>query len=648
MRRSAKRGGLVAAAFFAVALAATANVGTVKKVLSGDVVQIGDAFKARLTGLRAPGLDEPLGIEICAFTKRELEGQTVRLLTWTTDNTASGIVHDDEGYPFVQVFYGKGSATSFNEVLLKKGYARVDPKYLPDGLKHYLDLEKEAREKGLGVWKGHDAPPAAPQGRLDPFAGVRDRIVRAIEEQKIPSVSLAVVRDGEIVWEEAFGLADVEKKIAATPETVYPIASATKPFTATALMILVERGLVDLDRPAADYLPPASLKAFEGDVAGATIRRLLQHTSGLAMFWDFYHEETSRPRPPLETILRRYAIIVSPPGGDFNYSNLGYTILESVVERVSGKPYPDFMAGEVFRPLGLSRTAVLTGPPDRPDVARKYGPSLALVPFCDHATRGASGIHATAYDMASFLLLHLGRLRADQKPILQPRSINTMRTARDPDVHDSSYAFGWETGRRFGYPLVTHGGAMDGCRAHLAMIPSEGLGVAVLINGENVPSIQVCDGIFAALLPRYAGAMSAGTAGPGVPSASPFKPPAETVGTWEGTVKTWEGTIPVRLVVAADGRVEIFRLGPDGAPGEGLSPLKPPTLNRGIVVIHFPQLFAASDASAPSHRTVLGLHLRGNRLSGEANTIASDMSYSFPSYVELTSVKDRGGAPGGH
>ena len=77
----------------------------------------------------------------------------MKLFTWTRDNTAAGIVYDEQGYARVQIFYGKGAAVSFNEVMLKKGYARVDPKYLPDDLKHYLDLEKEAREKGLGIWK---------------------------------------------------------------------------------------------------------------------------------------------------------------------------------------------------------------------------------------------------------------------------------------------------------------------------------------------------------------------------------------------------------------------------------------------------------------------------------------------------------------
>lgn len=148
-----ERAVLAAAILIAAAIYAAANIGVVKKVLGGDLVQIGDTFLARLTGIRAPERSEPLGHEIYEFTKRELEGQTVKLFTWTKDNTAAGIVYDSQGYARVQVFYGKGAAVSFNEVMLKKGYARVDPEFLPDELKHYHALEKEARETGLGIWK---------------------------------------------------------------------------------------------------------------------------------------------------------------------------------------------------------------------------------------------------------------------------------------------------------------------------------------------------------------------------------------------------------------------------------------------------------------------------------------------------------------
>ena len=132
---------------------ANANTGIVKKVLSGDRVQIGETFVARLTGIKVPPRDQTLGFKIYDFSKRELEGKTVKFFTWTVDNTAKGIVRDKNGYPFVEIEYWKGEFISFNEVLLIKGYARVDRKYLPENLKHYIDLEKEAQENGLGIWQ---------------------------------------------------------------------------------------------------------------------------------------------------------------------------------------------------------------------------------------------------------------------------------------------------------------------------------------------------------------------------------------------------------------------------------------------------------------------------------------------------------------
>jgi len=97
-----------------------------------------------------------MGYKIYDFTKRELEGKVVKLFTWTTDNTASGIVRNEENQAFVQIYCGKGFAVNFNELLLKRGYARVNKKYLPQELEHYLELEKEARVKKLGIWAEGD------------------------------------------------------------------------------------------------------------------------------------------------------------------------------------------------------------------------------------------------------------------------------------------------------------------------------------------------------------------------------------------------------------------------------------------------------------------------------------------------------------
>ena len=151
---SDKRDRLIFIALFmlVIPVSALANTGVIKKVLSGDCIQIGDSFIARFTGIVSPPRNDVLGEKIYDFTKRELEGKTVKIFTWTTVNTREGIVYDEKGHAFVQIFYGKGLSISFNEVLLKKGYARVDHKYLPEDMKHYIDLEKEAREKELGIW----------------------------------------------------------------------------------------------------------------------------------------------------------------------------------------------------------------------------------------------------------------------------------------------------------------------------------------------------------------------------------------------------------------------------------------------------------------------------------------------------------------
>lgn len=138
---------------------AIANNLTVTKVLSGDVVQFGD-FTARLTGIKALPKEHNLGYGIYNFTKSELEGKIVKVFTWTTDNTAAGIVYDEEGRAFVQIYYGKDMDKSFNEFLLEMGYAEVDEEYIPEDLKErYLEIQKKARAKEIGIWsKGEQSP----------------------------------------------------------------------------------------------------------------------------------------------------------------------------------------------------------------------------------------------------------------------------------------------------------------------------------------------------------------------------------------------------------------------------------------------------------------------------------------------------------
>lgn len=149
---------------------------------------------------------------------------------------------------------------------------------------------------------------------LAPADIVKSRILQLMEVQRLPSVCAAVVKDGEAQFEECFGFADLEKKVTATPDTMYALASMTKPLTATGLMTLVERGRVDLDRPANDYLGDAKLVAYVGDASGATVRRLLHCTSGLPEHVNIYYANEKWRRPPMEQSIRRYGFLVTAPG----------------------------------------------------------------------------------------------------------------------------------------------------------------------------------------------------------------------------------------------------------------------------------------------------------------------------------------------
>jgi len=129
-----------------------ANTLVVREIRSGGVIVFSDSFQPRLTGLVVPGVDHRLGLAIRNFIKESIGGQRVSVFTWTTDNTAAGIVHDEDGRPFVQIVYGTECDLKLNEILLKKGYAQVDKEFLPEDCHHFIEIEMSAQAKRLGIW----------------------------------------------------------------------------------------------------------------------------------------------------------------------------------------------------------------------------------------------------------------------------------------------------------------------------------------------------------------------------------------------------------------------------------------------------------------------------------------------------------------
>jgi CubicO group peptidase (beta-lactamase class C family) len=403
--------------------------------------------------------------------------------------------------------------------------------------------------------------PTATAAGVDPFGTVRAHIEQLVAEGQVPSMAVAVARGGEIVWEEGFGLADRERDIPATEHTPYPLASISKPLTATGLMILVERGLVNLDSPVNDYLGEAKLQARVGDAAEATVRRVASHTSGLPLHSQhFYDDEPHRP-PPMGETIHRYGNLVTAPGERYQYSNLGYGLLGHVMSRVSGKNYADFMREEVFVPLGMEHTSVHVGPGLEEGQAVKYTPDGLVVPPCDTDSPGASAIYSSAHDLVRFAMLHLKNHLPDQRAIITESAIDEMQRPspetgpmREWEREGSGYGIGWFIGIADDrLRVVQHSGWTVGVSTVLALVPEENLAVAVLSNTQSPWPDAILIEIVCALL--------SGQPEEFLPPADraadepPFAPPPELVGSWRGPVHTYEGEVALVLEIGESGSI---------------------------------------------------------------------------------------------
>ncbi|MCF7809854.1 thermonuclease family protein [bacterium] len=142
---------------FSVVIAITvtpvsANTLVIKKVHDGDTIECEGGFKAHISGVNTPDLDEKFGQKVFEFTKNELEGELVAVYSYTLNNNADGIVYDKDGYAFMKIMYGDDHSIDFGALLIKKGLARVDKRFPIDDLDKYIALEKEAKEKKVGIW----------------------------------------------------------------------------------------------------------------------------------------------------------------------------------------------------------------------------------------------------------------------------------------------------------------------------------------------------------------------------------------------------------------------------------------------------------------------------------------------------------------
>lgn len=313
------------------------------------------------------------------------------------------------------------------------------------------------------------------------------------ELETVPSVSVAVVLDGEPIYVRAHGAAQLDPLIPADADTAYYVASTTKSFMGFAAAILDERGTINLDDPIADYVPEGTFPD-EIDTHAITLRHLLTHTSGLENHPLVYrlaftgdHDAETRMAILAATTLNDEA-----PLGTFAYTNVGYNIFAILLESKFGTDWRELLATEVFEPLGMSHTSAYMSQAEREGwvVARPHlnmypgGPVQIALEKDDSQMQSAGGMIISAADMARWLSLFTGEGSGPFAPGLTEAVTEPLA---DVDLefgpyHRIAYGLGWYRADFDGLTLFQHFGGYSGYRAHMSFSPDLGLGVAVLVN----------------------------------------------------------------------------------------------------------------------------------------------------------------------
>jgi len=321
-----------------------------------------------------------------------------------------------------------------------------------------------------------------------------DRIDKYLREEMrlrhIPGVSLAVVKNGKVVKLAGYGVANIEDNTPATPNSIYELGSVTKQFTAAALMLLVEEDKIRLDDRISKYFPGSA-----ATWSGITIRHLLTHTSGvqnhvavpgyLGRFKTDLFYVTSPSKEEAVKMFLQLPLEFSP-GETWAYDNTGYYLLGIIIEKVSGKPYFEFLNDRIFRPLGMSATRSTdpqTVVPNRVSgydwVKDKYVNRPVLMPDIAFS---AGSIISTVGDMAKWdAALYTDR-------ILGASSRNQMWTAtrgNDGATLPFDYGFGWFIDNYRGHRLVQHTGGTPGFSSAFYRFIDDGLTVIILTNHSD-------------------------------------------------------------------------------------------------------------------------------------------------------------------
>jgi len=314
-------------------------------------------------------------------------------------------------------------------------------------------------------------------------------IEKEMRDEKVPGVSIAVLRNGETVVAKGYGIANVEHDVPVTTQTIFQSGSVGKMFTAAAVMTQVEQGKMGLDDPVSKYLPdvPASWRTM-------TIRHLLTHTSGVANYGRGFDYRRDYSDDELVKIAEGMPLDFAP-GARWSYSNTGYALLGILVKKATGRSYLEVLDTEVFKPLGMKTARGISDNDIVPHRAAGYELNDGVLKNQDFVS---PTMNSTA-DGSLYLSLDdmIAWARGvEQGKVLSPASWKLVYTpARLNSGKPYPYGFAWRLDMAGGKPRYHHGGAWQGFRSYYSRYLGDGLSVVLLANSAATDLDAFVDGI---------------------------------------------------------------------------------------------------------------------------------------------------------
>lgn len=327
--------------------------------------------------------------------------------------------------------------------------------------------------------------PAAAQGDVSALTDQFDTLVPTLLQQgKVPGAALALIHDGAVVWSQGYGAADEAAQTPVTADTAFSVESISKALTAWEIMRMVEAGRLDLDAPVNQYLTSWQLTgAGRNDSDGATIRRILSHTAGLSVDGYRGYPVGTADLPSLPDFLSGDAGVPAvrmlfPAGARFSYSGGGYTILQLMIEDLTGEPFADVMQRDLLDRLGMAHSRFGWSADAPLDWATHYLANGQVDDTIIHEDLAAGGLFTTADDLARFLTAGL------DGGFLTPESVAQMLTPAE--ATKGEYGFGYFLfALKDGTPVAWHDGIGVGQRAIFFLLPQSGDGLVILTNKGN-------------------------------------------------------------------------------------------------------------------------------------------------------------------